>query len=52
MMAYAFARFRFPGRELIFRILLIGLMIPAMMLLIPQFVLAKYLGLLDSTASG
>jgi multiple sugar transport system permease protein len=48
MMAFAFARFRFPGRELLFRILLLGLMIPAMMLIIPQFVLAKYLGLLDS----
>ncbi len=50
MMAYAFARFRFPGRELLFRILLLGLMIPAMMLIIPQFILAKYLGLLDSLA--
>lgn len=48
MMAYAFARFDFPGREWLFRILLLGLMIPAMMLIIPQFVLAKYLGLLDS----
>ena len=48
MMAYAFARFDFRGRELIFRLLLIGLMVPAMMLIIPQFVLAKYFGLLDS----
>jgi multiple sugar transport system permease protein len=48
MMAYAFARFRFAGRELLFRVLLAGLMIPSMMLIIPQFVLAKYLGLLDS----
>ena len=48
MMAYAFARFEFPGRELIFRILLLGLMVPAMMLIIPQFVLAKYLHLIDS----
>lgn len=48
MMAYGFARFRFPGRELIFRILLTGLVIPAVMLLIPQFVLAKYLGILNS----
>lgn len=48
MMAYAFARFRFRGREVIFRVLLVGLMIPAVMLLIPQFVLAKHLGLLDS----
>lgn len=48
MMAYGFARFRFPGRELIFRVILVGLVIPAVMLLIPQFVLAKYLGILDS----
>lgn len=48
MMAYAFARFRFPGRELIFRILLLGLIVPAMMLIIPQFILAKHLDLLDS----
>ena len=50
MMAYAFARFRFPGRELLFKLLLVGLMIPAMMLIIPQFILAKYLGLIDSLA--
>lgn len=50
MMAYAFARFEFPGRELIFRVLLIGLMVPAMMLIIPQFVLAKQFALLDSLA--
>jgi len=48
MMAYAFARFSFPGREAIFRVLLAGLVVPAVMLLIPQFVLAKYFGLLDS----
>lgn len=48
MMAYAFARFQFPGRELIFRILLLGLIVPAMMLIIPQFILAKHLDLLDS----
>lgn len=48
MMAYAFARFTFPGREWIFRFLLLGLMIPATILLLPQFLLAKQLGLLDS----
>lgn len=48
MMAYAFARFSFPGREAVFRVLLVGLMIPAVMLLIPQFILAKHLGVLDS----
>ena len=50
MMAYSFARFRFPGREALFKLLLLGLMIPAMMLIIPQFVLAKYLHLIDSMA--
>ena len=50
MMAYGFARFEFRGREVIFRIMLIGLMVPAMMLIIPQFVLAKYFGLLVSLA--
>jgi multiple sugar transport system permease protein len=48
MMAYAFARFEFRGRELMYRILLLGLMIPATMLIVPQFVLAKQLHLLDS----
>jgi multiple sugar transport system permease protein len=48
MMAYAFARFRFPGRTLLFGLLLLALMVPAMMLLIPQFLLAKKLLLLDS----
>jgi ABC-type glycerol-3-phosphate transport system permease component len=50
MMAYAFSRFAFPGREILFKLLLLGLMIPAMMLIIPQFILAKYLGLIDSMA--
>ncbi|MHB1007858.1 MAG: carbohydrate ABC transporter permease [Propionibacteriaceae bacterium] len=48
MTAYAFARFRFAGRELLFRLVLVGLMVPAMMLIIPQFIIAKQLGLIDS----
>lgn len=48
MMAYALARFRFPGRTLLFGLLLVGLMVPTMMLIIPQFLLAKRLMLLDS----
>jgi len=48
MMAYGFARYRFRGREWLFRILLLGLMIPALMLIVPQFVLAKWLGLIDT----
>lgn len=48
MMAYGFARYRFPGREILFRLLLLGLMIPAMMLIVPQFILAKVFGVLDT----
>jgi multiple sugar transport system permease protein len=48
MMAYAFARFRFAGSRIVFGLLLIGLMVPPMMLLIPQFLLAKQLHVIDS----
>ena len=48
MMAYAFSRLRFPGRRLLFGLLLVGLMVPTMMLIVPQFLLAKQMHLLDS----
>ena len=48
MMAYSFARFRFPGRTFLFGLVLIALMVPTMMMLIPQFLLAKQLLLLNS----
>jgi multiple sugar transport system permease protein len=48
MMAYSFARFRFPGRGLLFGLVLIGLMVPTMMLLIPQFLLARQIHALNS----
>jgi multiple sugar transport system permease protein len=47
-MAYAFARFDFPGRNLLFYLMLATLMVPTLVLLIPQFVLAKELHLLNS----
>lgn len=48
MLAYAFARFKFRGKESLFTIFLLSLMIPGMTLLIPQFLLAKALGLRNS----
>ncbi len=42
--AYAFARLRFPGRNLIFGILLSSLMIPAMVLMIPNLLTVTWLG--------
>lgn len=50
MMAYAFARLDFFGKEFIFYFLLIGLMIPPVMLIIPQFLVAKNLKLLNTLA--
>ncbi|HEY3229140.1 MAG TPA: carbohydrate ABC transporter permease, partial [Roseiflexaceae bacterium] len=48
MLAYAFARWDFPGRSALFYAMLGTLMVPALVLIIPQFVLAKNLHLLNS----
>ena len=48
MMAFALARFDFPGKRIVFATLLLALMVPGMMLLLPQFLLARRLGLIDS----
>ena len=42
--AYAFARINFPGRNLIFSILLSTMMIPAMVFTIPNFLTVTWLG--------
>ncbi len=47
LLAYAFARLKFPGKELLFYLFLLGMMIPPVMLIIPQFIIAKQLDLLD-----
>jgi ABC-type glycerol-3-phosphate transport system permease component len=44
MAAYAFARMQFPGRDLIFSIMLSTIMIPAMVLIIPNFLTVTWLG--------
>ncbi|MFZ5817396.1 MAG: carbohydrate ABC transporter permease [Bacillota bacterium] len=48
MMGYAFARFEFTGKELLFRVLLFSLMVPGMVGLIPTFLVMRDLHLLDS----
>lgn len=48
MAAYAFARLRFPGRDLIFMILLSTLMLPFAVIMIPRYVEFRELGWLDS----
>ncbi|WP_291380568.1 carbohydrate ABC transporter permease [Demequina sp.] len=48
MMAYAFARLEFRGKRTLFTLIIVGLTIPTMMLIIPQFLLARDLHLLNS----
>lgn len=48
LLAYAFARLRFPAKGPLFYILLLGMMIPPVMLIIPQFLVAKELDLLNN----
>ncbi|MFZ5817943.1 MAG: carbohydrate ABC transporter permease [Bacillota bacterium] len=45
---YAFARLRFPGREGIFRTLLIPMMIPGTVTLVPTFLIVLKLGAYDT----
>ncbi len=46
--AFAFARYKFPLRELVFYVFLASLAVPGLILLIPQYLLLDRLHLLDS----
>src|SRR5207245_11465252 len=48
--AYAFARLRFPGRDRVFVAYLSVLMVPAVVLLIPRFLIINALGWVDTYA--
>lgn len=48
--AYGFARLRFPGRDTMFFLLICATMIPNIVMFIPNFVLIKNLGWLNSFA--
>ncbi len=48
MAAYAFARLRFPGRNTLFVLILSAMMIPGIVLFIPNFILVKELGWLNT----
>jgi len=50
MAAYAFARLRFPGRDLLFGLCVASMMVPGVVTLLPNFVLMKELGLLNTMA--
>jgi multiple sugar transport system permease protein len=46
--AYAFARLHFPGRDRLFLAYLATLMVPGQVTLIPNFLIIKYLGWIDT----
>lgn len=48
MAGYAFAKMRFPGKDALFLLVLISLMIPFASLLIPTFIIVRELGLLNT----
>lgn len=45
---FLFARYRFPGREFLYYMMLAMLMVPGVLMLIPQFVWVQQLGLLNT----
>lgn len=47
-LAFAFARYRFPGRNVLFYGMLATMTVPGIVLIIPQFVLASRLGLTNN----
>jgi multiple sugar transport system permease protein len=49
--AYAFSRFRFPGRNLLFYGVLLRNMFPAVVFLMPLFIMMRWLGLVNTQAS-
>ena len=51
MAGFAFARLRFPGRDVLFIVLLASLMVPYQVTIIPVFIIMKNLGLADNHLS-
>lgn len=49
--AYAFSRFRFPGRTFLFFSVLLRNMFPAVIFLVPLFILMRWLGLVNTHGS-
>lgn len=48
LVAFAFARLRFPGRNILFLVLLSTMMLPGVVTMIPQFVIWRTLNLTDT----
>ena len=48
MAGYAFGRLRFPGKNLMFALVLVQMMIPSQIFIIPQYLMVSKLGLLNT----
>ena len=48
LVAYGFSRLRFPGRDSLFKLVLSTMMVPAQVTRIPQFILFRELGWVDT----
>ncbi len=48
LVAFGFARFRFPGRDFLFILMLSTMMLPGIITLIPIFIIWRNLGLIDT----
>lgn len=50
MAGYAFGRLKFPGKDFLFTLILIQMMIPSTIFIIPQYLMVSKLGWLNTTA--
>ena len=50
MAGYAFGRLKFPGKNFLFTLVLVQMMIPAQIFIIPQYLMVSSLGWLNTTA--
>jgi multiple sugar transport system permease protein len=50
MAGYAFGRLNFPGKKLMFTLILVQMMIPSQIFIIPQYLMVSKLGLLNTVA--
>jgi raffinose/stachyose/melibiose transport system permease protein len=46
--AFVFARFAFPGREVLYAVFTLGLLFPIAVAILPIFIMVRHLGLLDN----
>lgn len=51
MAGYAFARLRFKGKEVIFKMILLSMMVPGTVMMIPNLIIVNKLGIYDSMAA-